>query len=732
MAYRVGINVYCDPAYRRIFEAPLRALLPGEELMPEQYRTACRRFAELGQPMAYPFGQESVAASSSSHNFDHFGFGVLRSGQGEEQTYLSMEYGKEAMFMGHAPGVKFSLGLYANGRLLTPRGAATYGSELCGGWSRRALAHNSITVDDRDQSGRTAAGPDPAYSQRKLIAFESAPLVQVMRASDDEAYQGIILDRTLFLADGYVVDLAGARAESGEHRYDLCYRVCGELREDSPFQARKGPLGVNHGYQYLTDVKSIRTNLAWSGVWRQADDCALRLSVVGGPMTEVIACNSPGNTNEDEKIDALVARRWDRSTVFAAVWEPYQEKPSISDVRALRLPKDEVVKDEALTGGSRGVGLEIVKEGQTGGACFLASYSPGRKRFGDIELDGSLAAGRWPDAEAAPEYAHLIKGVLLRRGPCSLEASEPATLYVQQASSGRLLVKTGGGSAGRLTITGRLAPQPEVERKGKKLTAELNQLDQRRVLAFDAAENASYQVAGVEAWECIRLACGDSARAGATSPAVAASAPVATAPKPAIQPPLAAAGWLTGKNKVANAGFEVNLDTHPDVADVWRSRSSYHFAKFRTEVEYDGETVHSGTCSMKIPALNWANEATRDGWIEQKASTAGANKTFTLSAWVKASLEPTRVRLCLYGFNPNWGADFEGGVSPKFDVGTDWRRISWTRAFGPEITDVHVMVKREHQVLGGDLWVDDVQLEEGEAATEFVSDAWTQAARSKP
>ena len=38
------------------------------------------------------------------------------------------------------------------------------------------------------------------------------------------------------------------------------------------------------------------------------------------------------------------------------------------------------------------------------------------------------------------------------------------------------------------------------------------------------------------------------------------------------------------------------------------------------------------------------------------------------------------------------------------------------------------MVKREHQVLGGDLWIDDVQLEEGAEATAFVPDAWTEAA----
>jgi hypothetical protein len=239
-------------------------------------------------------------------------------------------------------------------------------------------------------------------------------------------------------------------------------------------------------------------------------------------------------------------------------------------------------------------------------------------------------------------------------------------------------------------------------------------------------------VSGVEAWEHIQLQCSASATAGGASPSAAAGEPEAKKPELVVQPPLAPDGSLNGKNKVANGGFEVNRKTHPDVINPWRSHSSYHFAKFQADVEYGDEAVRNGTYSLKIPATNWANEATRDGWIEQKTSGAGANKTYTLSAWVKASLEPTRVRLCLYGFDPNWGADFEGGVSPKFDIGTKWRRISWTRTFGPKITDVHVMVKREHQVLGGDLWIDDVQLEEGEAATEFVDDAWTQTARRNP
>ena len=200
----------------------------------------------------------------------------------------------------------------------------------------------------------------------------------------------------------------------------------------------------------------------------------------------------------------------------------------------------------------------------------------------------------------------------------------------------------------------------------------------------------------------------------------------ASGPEGRIEAPLAADGSLAGVNKIANGGFEINHKTHAEIEAPWECWNSYYWAKFRPAYEYDGEVVHSGKYSIRIPQENWANEATRDGWIEQKVSGVGANKTYTLSAWVKSSLEPTRVRLCIYGWNPAWGRDFEGGVSPRFNVGTEWQRISWTRRFGPKITDVYVMVKREHQVLGGDVWIDDVQLEEGGEATDFTADAWTE------
>ncbi|MDP6779289.1 MAG: heparinase II/III family protein, partial [Candidatus Latescibacteria bacterium] len=664
MAYRVGINVYDDPNYRRIFEAPPRMLLPGEEAMPDAYQIACKRFAEIGQAMDYPFGEDAADRQPPpTYLFRDFGYGVLRSGQGEDQSYLSMTFGKEAMFMGHAPAVKFGMVYYANGRLLTPMGAASYGRELCGGWSRRTIAHNAVNVDDRDQWGRT---------QGELVAFEPTPRCQVMRASDHGAYGSVTVDRTLFLTDAYVVDLSSARAEEGEHRYDLCYRVYGDWNCEKPARTRSGPLGIGYGYQYLTGVRSERTDDAWSAHWRQDKTSALRLSVLGEPNTEMITCTSPDNEDPDEEVAAVVARRWSRGTVFAAVWEPYRGRPFISQINRLQ-----VRGKRTDSRGAAGVGVEVIREGETARECFMASYTPGPKTYGDIELDGELGAGRWSGRE--PEYMSLVKGILLRREGQSVEGSAPASIYVEPLTDEQLLVRMGSNGTGTLAVEGTLGKDVGVMSDGQAVETSVKGPSS---LSFAVSEDATYTISGMETWHSVRLECEDATDREESAHKDAATVKIEVAAEGLAAGPPETDRTLRGKNKVANAGFEINHKSRGDVGEPWQCWSSYHFANFRAEYTYDDQIARGGGYSFKLEGSNWANESTRDAWIEQKVTGSGANKTYTLSAWVKSSLDPTRVRLCIYGWDPNWGNDFEGGVSPRFDIGTEWQRISWKRTFG--------------------------------------------------
>ena len=738
MAYRLGLDVYKDSAYRRVFDAQFYVLLPGEELKHrEDYETTCRQFARLGQPLTSPFDKDAIeqATQQPSRNFENRGYGVLRTGEGENHFYVSMTYGHQAMWYGHCGNRKFSLLFYANGRQWTPRGRAPMYGHLLGGWSRTAVANNTLTVDDMDHWESTDAS--------KLVAFETAPRVKVMRALDDSAYSDVLLDRTVFLADGYMVDLAGAHAQDGQHRFDLCCRNFGTLSCDLPFNERNGPLGAGYGYEYLTNVRSTRTQQMWAADWRDTHDNALRVSVLAAPETEVMACTSPVNAylgehadkEQKENVDAIVMRRWGSSTVFGAVWEPYRESPSISQINALPVRGEDAMSDDL-----QGIGIEVVKQGHNAVECFLTSYCVGVKRYGDIAMDGKIAAGRWHDRDSEPEYAQLVAGVLLQRGTRRIEATAPASIYVERSSSDHLRVKTGRGGVGQLTITGRVSPAARVQNNGERIEATVQDDE---AISFDTSEGETYEVSGMGEWTRVSLVCETvpTQRAAPVSdPAVAEtghsdSAHGVLESDVDIHGPRTADGALEGINKIANASFEINPWSEGDIVSPWEHRNSYYTANFarrqrtgRTGYDYDSKEAHSGEYSVKLIGKDMSG-ATVQRRIEQKIATSGANKTYTFSAWVKASMAKTKVRLCLYGWNPGWGRDFEGGVSPEFTVGKQWQRITWTRTFGPGITDVYAMVKREFQILGGDVWVDDVQLEEGEGTTDFVVDVWTKAAQ---
>ena len=77
---------------------------------------------------------------------------------------------------------------------------------------------------------------------------------------------------------------------------------------DLPFETRKGPLGAGYGYEYLTEVRTTRTDEAWSAEWRDGPDRALKVWVADASETEVMACASP--VNADTGPDADEMQKW--------------------------------------------------------------------------------------------------------------------------------------------------------------------------------------------------------------------------------------------------------------------------------------------------------------------------------------------------------------------------------------------------------------------------------------
>lgn len=122
--------------------------------------------------------------------------------------------------------------------------------------------------------------------------------------------------------------------------------------------------------------------------------------------------------------------------------------------------------------------------------------------------------------------------------------------------------------------------------------------------------------------------------------------------------------------------------------------------------------ARTGRCSAKVTRGSIYGDITGVGsWAQRGVVENGGGRTFSLSAWARAS-ERTLVRLYLYGYDLEWGDDFDGAASEAFQVGTEWQEVSHTNNFGPSIEEVHVVLVRTVQTFGGDVWFDDVNLVE--------------------
>ncbi|MBI3945903.1 MAG: hypothetical protein HY321_08285 [Armatimonadetes bacterium] len=226
-----------------------------------------------------------------------------------------------------------------------------------------------------------------------------------------------------------------------------------------------------------------------------------------------------------------------------------------------------------------------------------------------------------------------------------------------------------------------------------------------RPLARPGEENASRPDARRSAAHAIRLAV-PLALAGAALLALAVVGRTADAVR----------------NLARNPSFEqekegVVMDWRP--IELWtQSRTS--------RCRRDPRVFHTGQAAGLITQGHvYASVTGTAGWLQEKIVPKGAGRTFQVSVWARAGkpapsrwddyiqeVFPTRVRLYLFGEDPKMGADYSGAASPVFEIGPEWRKITHTNAFGPNIGAVSVVLARLAQVGGGDVWFDDVEVVE--------------------
>jgi predicted regulator of Ras-like GTPase activity (Roadblock/LC7/MglB family) len=198
---------------------------------------------------------------------DRGGVSVLRTGKDEQLTSLIFKYTSHGLSHGHYD--KLNIQLYNKGNeVLSDYGAVRfigieqkYGGRYLPetkGYAAQTIAHNTLVLDEKSHFGGVEETAEKFPAQKRFSSL-TGPAMQVVSASTDKAYDGVQLQRTVYLlhlpgGKQLMTDIFTARSEAA-HQYDLPFHYNGQLISTSvkykPFTDKQETLGSKNGYQYL-------------------------------------------------------------------------------------------------------------------------------------------------------------------------------------------------------------------------------------------------------------------------------------------------------------------------------------------------------------------------------------------------------------------------------------------------------------------------------------------------
>ncbi|MDE2997943.1 MAG: heparinase II/III family protein [Gemmatimonadota bacterium] len=346
-------------------------------------------------------------------------------------------------------------------------------------WTVSTLAHNTVVVDGRDQY----TGGDKGPSRGRLLAFETAhDTVQWMEAGGERAYPGLAREyrRTVLLADageGNVYSLDVFRVRGGA-RHDWTIHGSadrdGWISLDAPLEPAGGHLlegvavrlpefegdrgdaeGHNVAYGFVQNVSRARVEHGVSLRLGLADSrTGLRCHIPGLTEADVYVGDAPSvrRTDENEheldryRMPVFLARRQGRaphSSMFAAVYEPFEGCPFIESVR------QEYADD-------RTIAIEVRHRGNVDHIVHRPAGSHEPLVVGDLSVKGEFGFVR--ERDGALVFAGLWGGEELRWKDTVVAGGGAYDLPVAG-----VLRKAAGDPLDGLVATGDVAGRAELE-----------------------------------------------------------------------------------------------------------------------------------------------------------------------------------------------------------------------------------------------------------------------------
>ncbi len=347
--YEFAYRRYRDPAYLHVLSRTGRRLAASFQQFPVSILYDLDPQAE-----ASPIEWKSV-------NFFGVGYGILRLTAGAGTTSLLLDYGPNRS---HGHPDKLNIDLYAfNDRLIPDPGSIWYEQPLYRKWYRTTLAHNTLVVDEADQDMADAV----------QLVYGPAATIAIQRAMTQTACPGLTLDRSLFLATGYLADIFGVFTRI-PRQMDLAWHIRGTLETDLPLRPAPFPEPVADGYSELANVRAAKTARAWKASVAREGNVA-RFHAAGGVPTEIIV--GDGLLGR-ERPPTILLRRHAATTLYGCVVDI--SAAGDGHVRAVR-----------LSGGlDDGYGLLEVTTVRGRDSCFTA-FRSGTFRAGGVTTDARQA-----------------------------------------------------------------------------------------------------------------------------------------------------------------------------------------------------------------------------------------------------------------------------------------------------------------------------------------------------
>jgi oligo-alginate lyase len=369
--------------------------------------------------LAKPFDKKSINLSDGSDG-KQGGVAIIRNKNNDDELTLVMKYSSQGSSHGHFDKLSFSY--YNNSsEILQDYGLARFVNiEQKGGgnylkenttWAKQTIAHNTIVQNETSHfNGDFEKGNE--FSSKKYLYDVSNPKVQIISATEDNAYLGTKMHRTMVLleTEGYekpfLLDIFQVDSKTA-NQYDLPFYYLGqEMSVNFKYETPKTlePLGTGSGYQHLWKEgvgKATTENTTFSWFHEGSFYTLTSATQEGDELLLVrLGANDPSfNLRRDPGI--IIRKKNTQKATFVNVIETHGSYSPVTEV-ALNAPSS-ITKLELVYQDDKYIGVTIENKNGSVMLFLLATSNNLDTQKHTIEIKGK--AYSW----AGTYYSTIIK-----------------------------------------------------------------------------------------------------------------------------------------------------------------------------------------------------------------------------------------------------------------------------------------------------------------------------------